>query len=343
MIAWRVIGVALLGLIVSVSVIAAGLAQDIRFFRIGTGTTGGTYFPIGSIIATAISGPPGAPACERGGSCGVPGLIAVAQASSGSGENIENLRAGSIESALAQADVAFWAFTGTQVYAGRDRMHNLRAIARLYDELIHIVVPADSDIHSVADLRGRRVAIGDQGSGTLIEARLILDAYGLSETDIQPVYLRPEPAALRLLAGELDAFMFVGGAPLLAVTDLAGRMPIRLVPLADETAERLRGAQPFLAPTTLPAGTYPGVADVDTLAVGALWVTTTAIDEATVHGITRALWHPSTSVLLRNAHPRGAEIRLEGAVHGIGIPFHPGALRYYREAGLISAPDAAEN
>lgn len=314
-------------------------AQDIRFFRIGTGTTGGTYFPIGGMIAGAISRPPGSPPCELGGSCGVPGLIAVAQASSGSVENIAHLRSGAIEAALCQADVAFWAFSGSGLYAGRDPMLGLRAIANLYHETAHVVVPAGSPIRSIPDLAGRRVAVGEQGSGILVVARLILQAYGLSEQDITAVRMAPEPAGNALAAGALDAIIVVGGAPFLAVDDLARRMPIRLVPLDGEGVERLLDEKPFYTPLTLPAGTYPGVEEeTATIGVGALFVISDTVDAETAYGITRALWHPTTQALLSRGHPRGREIRLSNALNGVPIPIHPGALRYYREAGLLSPP-----
>lgn len=322
--------------------LAGGLAvaQDIRFFRIGTGTTGGTYFPIGGIIANAISNPPGSPDCDRGGSCGVPGLIAVAQASSGSVENVRSVVEGTIESGLIQADVAYWAYTGTAMYESEEPAGDLRAIARLYDELLHIVVPADSGIESVADLAGKRVSLGDEGSGTLIEMRLVLDAYGLSEDEIEPFYLRPEPSSDMMLNGELDAYAFIGGAPLLAVEDLARRMPIRLIPFTDEDAAALVEENPFLETATIPAGTYKDVAATTTLSVAALWVTSASVDARIVEGITRALWHPTTQVLLENGHPRGREIELDQAVTGVPIPLHPGAVRFYEEAGL-TIPEAA--
>lgn len=316
--------------------------QNIRFFRIGTGTTGGTYFPIGGIIANAISNPPGSPPCDKGGSCGVPGLIAVAQASSGSVENIDNIASGAIESGLSQSDVTYWAYTGSGLYEGQEPMEDLRAIAKLYMELVHIVVPADSDIETVADLRGKRVSLGDQGSGTLLDMRLILDAYGLSEEDIQPVYERPEPSAEMMLNGEIDAFGFVGGAPVLAIEDLARRMDIRLLPFTDEATVDLIAERPFFAPARLDGGIYEGVDSLTTIAVGALWVTSAKIETDLIEGVTRALWHPTTGTLLENGHPRGREINLESAVTGVPIPFHDGALRYYEEVGAIGGPDALD-
>jgi hypothetical protein len=314
-------------------------AQDIRFFRIGTGTTGGTYFPIGGLIANAISGPPGAPPCELGGSCGVPGLIAVAQASSGSVENIANIRAGQIESALVQADVATWAQTGTGLYDDGGALPGLRAIAHLYGETVHLVVPADSPVETAAGLAGLRVSIGAPGSGTLIDARRVLAAYGLDEEDIQARHMQPEAAADAMLDDELDAFFFVGGAPLLAIEDLAMRMPIRLVPFDDPVVDRLIAEQPFFVRGALAADVYPGVPPAETIEVGAQWVAAADIDAETVYGITRALWHPTTQEVLENNHPRGSEIRVENALRGVAIPIHPGALRYYREIGLLDAAD----
>lgn len=330
----RLTGIAVL--LLSCLVAGASPAQDdrIRYFRIGTGTTGGTYFPIGGIIANAISKPAGSPACEQGGSCGVPGLIAVAQASSGSVENIRNIVSGASESGLAQAEVAYWAYTGTGMYAGEEPAQDLRAIARLYDELVHVVVPADSDIQSVSDLKGRRVSLGDVGSGTLADMRLILAAYGLSEKDIEPFYLKPEEAGDRLQRREIDAYAFVGGAPVLAIEDIARRMPIRLLAFADDAVERLLEENPYFSRAVLDADIYRGVGKTALLGVPALWITSARVDADTIEGITRALWHPTTQALLENGHPRGREITIDRAFNGVAIPLHPGAVRFYEEEGL---------
>ena len=326
---------------ISLTLLAAGAvmvgakAETMRFFSIGTGSTGGTYFPIGGMIASAISGPPGAPPCERGGSCGVPGLIAVAQASSGSVENLENIRTGFIDSGLAQSDTAFWAYTGTGLYENIEPIADLRAISHLYAELIHVVVPDDSDIQSISDLRGRRVSLGKEGSGTLIDARIVMAAYGLEDEDVEASYLSPEPSADMILNEELDAFFIVGGAPFLAVEDLARRMPIRLLPVSGPEAEQLLEQQPFFSSRVVQEGTYPGVDEVATIAVGADWLTSANLDEELVYGMTRALWHPTTRILLDNGHARGAEIQLEHALRGLAVPLHPGAARYYREIGLL--------
>src|SRR5262245_47683869 len=124
-------------------------AQETRFFRIGTGDITRSYYPIGGLIADIVSNPPGSRPCSRGGSCGVPGLVAVAQSALGSVANAEAVQAGEIESAFVQSDVSYWAFTGTGVFEGKPRATNLRAIANLYPESIHLVARKDAGIASV--------------------------------------------------------------------------------------------------------------------------------------------------------------------------------------------------
>jgi TRAP transporter TAXI family solute receptor len=314
-------------------------AQELRYFRIATGTTGGTYFPIGGLIANAISNPPGSRPCDKGGSCGVPGLIAVAQATIGSVENIELLRASTVEAGMVQADVAYWAYTGTGTYTGKPPFGQLRTIGTLYAEAIHIVVRADSDIHSVPDLKGKVVSVGEEGSGTLVDLRVVLEAYGLSEKDLQARYLKPGAAADRLARGEVEAFSIVGGTPVSAVSDAAGRLPVRLVPIDGPVAERLRQTQRFFAETVIAADTYANVPAVTTLSVGAELLVRAETSDETVYGVTRALWHENTRRLLAEGHPKGRSIDVSRAVAAIAVPLHPGAERYYREVGLIG--DAA--
>ena len=183
----------ILGLATAAMVAMGGMAaaQDMAFFRIGTGGTAGTYYPIGGLLANAISAPPGSRACEDGGSCGVPGLVASALAANGSVANVNAIMGGTLESGFAQGDVAAWAYTGTGIWEGKPKAEKLRAIANLYPESIHLVASEGSGINSVADLKGKRVSLDEPGSGTLVDAQLILQAARLSEADIRPEYLKP--------------------------------------------------------------------------------------------------------------------------------------------------------
>ena len=151
-------------------------------------------------------------------------------------------------------------------------MPDLRLIANLYPESIHLVVKKGSGIKTVADLKGKRVALDEPGSGTLINARLVLAAYGVKESDIKPEYIKPNQAGDKLKDGSLDAFFFVGGAPAGAIAELASSgTGIELVPIDGPQAEALREASPWFAVDTIAADTYKDVAAVQTLAVGAQW------------------------------------------------------------------------
>ena len=313
-----------------------GGSQQLRFFRIGTASTAGTYYPVGGIIANAISNPPGSRSCDTGGSCGVPGMIAVVQSTEGSVANVEAIHQGSLDSGFAQADVAFWAYKGKGLFADRGAMSGLRAIANLYPEALHLVVRRDAGVLEVADLAGKRISLDREGSGTRVDAELILEAYGLSPDDLgQASSLPAGQAADAVRRGELDGFFFVAGTPANAVATLAGEVGITLLPIEGEPAERLRRDYPFFAAHGIPAGTYQNVPQTQTLAVGAQWLVSAAAEEDTIYEITEALWHPSTRRLLDNGHPKGSRIRLETALDGLGVPLHPGARKYYLEHDLL--------
>lgn len=333
--------VCLFALLLAASFPGAGQAQDLNFFRIGTGSSAGTYFPIGGIIASSISNPPGSRECQRGGSCGVPGLIAVAQSTHGSVANVEGIASGTIESGFSQADIAYWAYHGIGIYADKGQVAQLRAIANLYPESIHLVVRRGAGIRSVADLAGKRVSLDREGSGTRVDALLILAAYGLGPEDLQAESLGMGAAADKLRAGELDGFFIVVGTPANVVKALADDNLIDLVPIDGPEADGLRAQYPFFAKDSIQPGTYLNVPWTPTLSVGAQWLVGVDIPEDLVYEITRALWHDNTRQLLDKGHPKGGLIRLETALEGIGVPLHPGAERFYREVGLIPSPSEA--
>ncbi len=310
-------------------------AQDIQFFRIGTGSTAGTYFPVGGIIASAISSPPGSRDCDRGGSCGVPGLVAVAQSTRGSVDNVRQIRDGNLESGFSQSDVAFWAYGGEQLFEEEGAVTALRAIANLYPETIHLVVRFDSGIKSIADIKGKKISLDRKGSGTRVDALLVLDAFNVKEADFEAASLSSSAAADALREAEIDGFFFVAGTPAVAVQELAEEALIELVPINGAGAERLLAYYPFFAKQILKAGTYPGVGEIETVSVGAQWLVAESVSEDMVYEITKSLWHPSTRQLLDKGHPKSRLIVIDNALEGLGVPLHPGAERYYREVGAL--------
>lgn len=311
---------------------SAPASTHLQLFRIGTGGVQGTYFPIGNLIAASLS--EGTTACEASTSCGIPGLLAVAQLSNGSVSNVEAISAGVLEAGLVQADVAHWAYSGTGVFSGKDRHANLRAVANLYQESVHIVVDRQSGISHIRDLKGRRVSLDEPGSGTLVDARIVLEAAGLSEKDLRPVYIKPQFAAEKLRGNGIDAFFIVAGYPTRSIAELAERGEARLVPVEQSMAKAIQKKYPLLTPSTIPANAYAGIAETETVSVSAQLLVNAALSDDLAYKITRALWSERTGNVLGKGHPKGREIRLESALDGIAVPLHPGAERFYRQGRL---------
>lgn len=303
--------------------------EEAQFFRIGTGPTSGSYFAIGGIIANAISNPPGSRPCESGGSCGVPGLIAIAQTTRGSIQNVDLVASKSLDSGLCQSDVAFWAYSGSGPYRGAKPLEGLRAIANLYQESLHIVVRADSPIASVRELAGKRVSLGERGAGTRATAILVLGAYGVGEKRFVGRQLPIGEAAAQLRDGKIDALFLVGSAPVPALGELAQTTPLRMLPVDGKPGEALRREHPFLTVDIVPEGSYGDAAGVVTVGIGAYWLVLAELEDELAFGITKALWHTATRKLLDQSGPLGRRIRMEHALVGLPIPLHPGAERYY--------------
>lgn len=314
------------------------VAQEMTFFRIGTGGAGGTYFPIGGIIANAISNPPGSRACEEGGNCGVPGLVAIAQSTNASAHNVNAIQAGQMEAGLSGAATLHFAYHGVGKYEGNAKP-DLRIIANLYPEDLHLVMPKGSSLEGLGDLKGKRVGIAQAGSGTQIAVELIVGDHGVNRDNIDEAELNNSQSAERLADGQLDAYFYAAGTPVAAMIQLDNTKGMELYNFTDEEIKQANTTVPYYIPSKIPAGTYPGVPyDVNTVAVSGIMVTNANIDEELVYQITKAMWSKTARKLLDNGHPKGKVITMETAldgVEGIGVPLHPGAERFYREAGLL--------
>lgn len=333
----RVTRAAALGLALAGAPAAGAVAQEpeMTFFRIATGGVNGTYYPIGAIIGNAISNPAGSRPCGQGGSCGVPNMIAAAVSSNGSVANVEAIQKGEVDSGFAQADVVHNAYYARRTFAGRPPLDKLRVIANLYAERMQVVVRRGAGITGIRDLAGRRVSLDEPGSGTLLMARMVLDAYGVTEADMIADYLKPGPASSKMLRDELDAFIIVAGVPTNVVADVTADGSADLIPIDGDPVEAILEKHPFLSRSPIPADTYwPGAPEIATIGVGAQWIVSADAPEERVYAICRALWNDATRVLLDGGHPAGKQIRLEAALDGVDIPVHPGAARCYEDLKL---------
>jgi TRAP transporter TAXI family solute receptor len=309
-----------------------GYAQRISF-SIATGPGSGTYFPIGETIAGLISHPPGVGRCLSPASCGPEGLIASAQTSPGAYANVLLVENGRADSALAQSDVVAQAITGKGAF--KKKQTHIRVIAALFPEEVHLVVSTHSHIPSISKLRWKRVSLGAANSGTAVTARAVLAAYRLrAKTSNDPADL----AAQKLQSGKLDAFFFVGGAPVPLVDTLIESGQATLLPIDGAGRDRLLARTQGLSADTIPSGTYGRLSAVATVSVRALWIVSDRTPNETVFGITRALFAPSNRSLLVQGSPAARAISLSRATQDLPAPLHPGAEKFYRAVRRLGTP-----
>lgn len=311
---------------------SAAEAQDMKFWRIGTGGAGGTYYPIGGLIANAISNPPGSRPCDKGGSCGVPGLVAIAVSTNASVANMNAIHAGQLDAGLAGAQSVTQGYEGTGKFNG-NKKDKVRVIANLYPEDMHLVLPKGVKLGSLKDLNGKRVGVAAAGSGTQVSVRMILNHYGI-KADEQELGLGQ--SAQRLADGQLDAFFYAGGTPFAALIQLGSTKGFELYQFSESERKEINQIIPYYVESDIPAGTYESIAyDVPTVAVNGQLVTSVDQPEELVYEITKALWNENTRKLLDKGHAKGKAIRLETALKGVLIPLHPGAEKFYKEKGMI--------
>jgi uncharacterized protein len=180
------------------------------------------------------------------------------------------------------------------------------------------------------------------GSGTLADARVILAAAGLSEKEMSAEYLRPGIAATGIKDGTLDGFFLIGGVPVPAIRELAAATTIRLIPIDDAVLARMKESSNSYRRSIIPARTYVGIdEDIPSIGFNALWIVSADAADDLVYEITKALWNESTQRLLEAHNPIGKQVRLADALEGLTVPLHPGARRFYREAGLAIEDDGS--
>lgn len=298
-------------------------------FQIATGSTTGTYFPIGEAIAGLISHPPGVTRCDTANICGPAGLIITARTSEGTVDNVLAVNNGDVESGLAQSDVVSAAVKGLGPFRPKGKQGHVRVIAALFGEDVHLVVAGDSKIGSVNELRGKRVSFGLPGSGVGFTADEILKAYGVPLAHMRRFMLDTPAAMDELKQGRIDAFFTVSGVPVDGLSELLASRAAKLVPITGQGRTVLMKNQPALEPAVM---TYPGQAPVGTVATRALWIVRDSVPDALVYGITRALFNPANRQTLTASHPSAREIGLNTAALMPPAPLHPGAARFYAEA-----------
>ena len=314
-----------LGLAVA-AVLASGaaLAQQRVFFGIATGGTGGTYYPLGGMLAQLISNK----ATVDGRK-----ITATAEAAGASVGNAKLLGTKDIESAFVAADILDAAFNGKAQFAGAP-LKNLRALGALYPETVQLITRADSGINSVKDLKGKSISSGAPGSGQYQLVTDLLRVNGMSRSDVKEDSSSFTQAVDKIKDGNLHATLITAGVPTAAVTDFAQSHALRVIPLSGPEIANLLKEQPYYTQVPLPANTYKGqTTAVPTLAVMAIWATHDGVPENVAYEVTKALFE--NTAIMGQVHVQGRNISLTTATSVAGVPLHPGALRYYREKGIV--------
>jgi TRAP transporter TAXI family solute receptor len=282
--------------------------------RIATGGGAGVYFAYGNALAETLEKRMNIPV--------------TAIQSGGSVDNIRLLRDGRAEIAFVQNDIMTYAYNGTNLFSTEGEFKNFSAIAGLYPETCQIVVRRGID--RISDLNGKRVSVGDEGSGTELNALQILSAYGMSYADIDVDHLSFGASVSAFRDGGIDAFFCTAGVPTPAISQLAAEGEARILSLGDAHARALISQYPFYSRQTIPSGAYPGIdEETATVAVKATLVASGKLDRQVVYEIIKILFD-GRDELAKNL-PQGGELNRDSAVNGIPIPLHPGAEKYFFE------------
>ena len=314
-------------LTISTALLAAALifsgckGSSQKDYILATGGTGGTYYPFGGAIANIWN-------------TKIENMNVTAQATGASAENLRLINKGEAEFATVQNDVMDYAFHGTDMFAG-EKLENVMTVGTMYPEVIQIAVSENSGIKSVADFKGKRISVGDAGSGVEFNAKQILEGYGLTFEDIKKSNLSFKESAEGIQNGTLDGCFITAGVPNSALQELAFTAGLILIPVSGPEADAICSKYSFYTQTTIPGNTYKGTnTDTPALAIKATLAVSAKLDEDTVYQMTKTLFENLDE--LGQAHAKGKEVSAQAAVTGVSVPFHPGAEKYFKELGLLN-------
>ena len=291
-----------------------------NFISIGTAPVGGIFFVVGGALSDVLNA-----------NTGENGWKVTAESTGGSMENIGRLTLGEMELAMSNSSVSYFAARGE---AGWEKPHNIKSIMTMFPLVAQFVTKKDSGITSLANLKGKRVCVGPQNAGFEYFVRPILEAHGVTYDDFEPIYAGQQTSVGYLGDGSIDAAFLGGGVPVGAITSAAASMDIEFIPFDETIKAQLIEKYPFYEAATVPGGTYTGIdADFAGMNVGSAHLITEAgVDEELIYQVTKTIFENRAAVAAK-AKP-GRSINEKNVVRNTGIDFHPGAIRYYKEAGF---------
>ena len=304
---------------------SADTAKKTTFITIGTGGITGVYYPTGGAIARIVN--------RKKDQYGIRCTV---ESTGGSVFNVNAVMAGDLEFGVVQSDRQYQAMNGMAEWKDKGKQEDLRAVFSIHPESITLVAAEDSGIKSIADLKGKKVNIGNPGSGQRQNSIDGLEAAGINpESDLTAESVKASEAPGLLQDGRIDAFFYTVGHPSGAIKEAtAGARKVRIVPITE--VDDLLKKFPYYAKAKVPISFYPGAVnkeDVDTFGVKATFVTSAKVPEDVVYAITKEVFDNFED--FKKLHPAYSVLTKEGMLEGLSAPLHPGALKYYKEAGLI--------
>ena len=301
----------------------AATAQE-KFITIGTGGQTGVYFVVGQSICRLVNR-----------DSAKTGLKCTAPSTGGSIANINAIKAGDMDMGVAQSDWQFHAYNGSSQFEG-DKFDKERAVFSVHAEPFNVIARADSGIESFDDLKGKRVNVGNPGSGQRATMEVVLDAKGWTMDDFALASeLKPAEQAAALGDNKVDAIIYTVGHPNGSIQEAVSTVDAKLVPVEGEAIDKLVADNPFYAYSTIPGGMYKGTdADVKTIGVKATFVTSADVDEEVVYEVVKAVFDNFDR--FKKLHPAFENLKEEEMIKdGLSAPLHDGAAKYYKERGWI--------
>jgi TRAP transporter TAXI family solute receptor len=298
----------------------SGSAKAEEFVNVLTGGTSGVYYPLGVALTKIYADK-------------IADARTSVQSTKASVENLNLLQQGRGEVGFSLGDSVAAAWAGDEEAGFKSKLSKIRGMAAIYPNYIQIVARGDSGIKTLADLKGKRISVGAPRSGTELNARAIFKAAGMTYEDFGKVEYLPFAESVELVKNrQIDATLQSAGLGVASIRDLAATNPIVIVPIPPDVVSKVGNA--VYVPESIPAGTYDGqTQDVPTAAVVNFLVTHSGVDDELVYQMTKSMYE--NLGVLAAAHATAKDIKREEATKGMPIPLHPGAEKYYREAGVL--------
>lgn len=297
------------------------------FVTIGTGGVTGVYYPTGGAISKMVN--------QKSKEYGIKATV---ESTGGSVFNINAVVSGNLEFGIAQSDRQYQAYHGLAEWEGKPQK-KLRSVFSIHPEAITLIASVDSGIKTIADIKGKKINLGNPGSGQLQNSKDVLEAVGLSENDITPFYVKAVEAPGLVQDGRIDGFFYTVGHPNGNIKEAtSGRIKVSIVPIEGNGIKKLIEEKPYYAVGKIDMKNYPNAANADagyvnSIGVKATLVTSADVPEEVVYAITKEVFDNFED--FKKLHPAYSVLTKEDMLQGLSAPLHPGAVKYYKEAGLL--------